>query len=61
METLHFTEPELEVKLAKAYKPANKNNAPTSTYTTGTLHIAVEPSNQSMTIDPSPAQHKYQK
>ena len=41
MATLHFKKPELAVKMAKTYKLANRNNPPTSTYTTSTLHIAL--------------------
>ena len=60
MVTLHFTEPKLAVKLEKTYKPTNRNNPPTSTYTASTLHIAIEPSDQPTTIAPSPTQPKSQ-
>jgi len=60
MATLHFTKPELAVKLENTYKPAYRNNPPTSTYTTSTLHIAAEPSTQSTTTTPSPAQPESQ-
>ena len=58
MVTLHFTEPELVVKLTKTYKPSSGNNPPTSSHTPNTLHIATEPSDQPKTIAPSPTQPK---
>lgn len=60
MASLHFMKPELAVKLAKTYKPASRNNPPTSTYTTSTLHIVAEPSTQSLTTAPSLAQTESQ-
>jgi len=60
MATLDFTELELAVKLAKTYKPASKNNPPTSTHTANTLHIAIEPLDQPTTAAPSATQPKPQ-
>jgi len=56
MATHEFIEPKLAVKLAKTYKSASRNNPPTSTPTTSTLHIAVEPLDQPTTTVPSSTQ-----
>jgi len=60
MPPLHFTKPKLVVKLAKTQKSASRNNPPTSTYTTNTLHIVVESSTQTTTTAPNPTQPESQ-
>ena len=60
MATLDFIEPELAVKLGKTYKSTSRNNPPTSTHTSSTLHITTEPLDQPTTAAPSPTQPETQ-